>query len=73
MAEGHCKGCGAKTDWNDRDHYDEEDGWSGGYEEFCGYCYDVMAEREQKRREWAHYHPGEACPEIELPAMPARK
>ncbi len=61
---GLCKQCGEPTDWDNHE---------GGYEAYCGHCYDVMAEREAKRRDWEHWHDGEPCPEIELPAMPARK
>jgi hypothetical protein len=39
----------------------------------CDDCFEVMVERDRKRREWREYHPGEPCPEIELPPMPERK
>lgn len=32
----------------------------------CEDCAERAYHREQKRREWDHYHPGEPCPEIEL-------
>lgn len=70
---GCCKKCGERTEWNDHAHCDEDGFISGDYEEFCDYCYEVMAEREKARREWAHYHPGEACPEIELPQFPKQR
>lgn len=39
------------------------DGWVSS---LCSYCADHEAEREQKRREWSHYHPGTPCPKSEL-------
>lgn len=32
----------------------------------CCDCADRMYEREQRRREWDHYHPDDPCPAIEL-------
>ena len=66
---GYCEKCGSPTEWDDNAYCDEdEDGFiSGDYEAFCDYCYEVMAERDRARREWAEYHPGEPCPEVELP------
>lgn len=37
-----------------------------GYD-FCPDCSELEIERSNKRREWAEYHPGEPCPEEELP------
>lgn len=51
-----CKNCGRHTDWDD---------YHGCPEDYCGDCYDSMAERERNRREWAHHHPREERPEIE--------
>lgn len=67
MSEG-CRQCGRRTAWVR--HYDED----GPYDEpaeYCDLCLDVMAERAAKRREWDYYHPDEACPDVELPPLPA--
>lgn len=66
---GKCRQCGAPAEWED---FYDEDG-CGPYHEpgnYCERCNDIMVERAQKRREWDYYHPNEACPEIELPALP---
>lgn len=40
--------------------------WEWGYD-FCQNCAEIEEERSRKKREWAEYHPGEPCPECELP------
>lgn len=61
---GGCKYCGNETEWIDGDE-------EGGYHaDLCPYCEDIAIARSQKRAEWREYHPGEPCPEIELPQFP---
>lgn len=70
---GRCRQCGRQTQWDDHNYIDEDGDCVGGYAEYCDYCEDIIIEREKARREWAYYHPGEACPEIELPPMPVAR
>jgi hypothetical protein len=67
MSDG-CGICGASTSWVS---YVDEDGFpDSAPEPYCDHCYEIMAERSSKRREWDYYHPGEPCPECELPSLP---
>lgn len=66
MGDG-CRQCGGRTEWGS---YIDEDGCRiDEPEPYCEYCYEIMAERSAKRREWDYYHPGEPCPECELPPL----
>lgn len=43
--------------------------WSDDELDFntCNPCLESQYERSQAQQEWDYYHPGEPCPEIELP------
>lgn len=34
---------------------------------YCDSCAETLVENSRARQEWAEYHPGEPCPDIELP------
>ncbi len=48
--------------WEDEDGFVSEDPI-----DLCHYCVEHDENRARARREWTYYHPGEPCPEIELP------
>ncbi|WP_226560781.1 hypothetical protein [Salipiger thiooxidans] len=68
-----CRYCG--TDRNLlTEPYQDEDGFvSDEPIELCHDCVEISEERRKARAEWNYYHPGEPCPEVELPQPAPRR
>lgn len=57
MDSTKCKYCGGPIGYEN---------YEWGFD-FCDWCSEIAEEQSNKLREWRHYHPGEPCPEEELP------
>lgn len=69
-----CRYCGTDRDLLTVPWQDEDGFWSDELVDLCEGCVEHSEERRKARDEWNHYHPGEPCPEIELPQpAPIRK
>ena len=62
-----CRYCGTTRNLITEKWKDEDGFVSDEPVDLCHGCVEHHEERRKARAEWNYYHPGEPCPEIELP------
>lgn len=62
-----CRYCGSERNLLIESWRDEEGFVSDDPVDLCEGCVEHSEDRRKARIEWHDYHPGEPCPEIELP------
>jgi hypothetical protein len=64
-----CRYCGSTHNLITEKWDDSEGTVSDEPVDLCHDCVEFSDERRKARDEWRHFHPGEACPDIELPQL----